>query len=314
MENTNSSPKKVAVKKVTPKKVKTVKPAKVKVAKAPKAKKPPKTPKTPKVKKVRVKKVCSKSFVKKLVTVAVSGTLVLAVLASVGYVFTLNDFAMTTIISNDVEKSVETLNDVLESNFKSRYQNMTVTFSLLNSANLAVIQTQSYEVKSIKDNDNTYWYSIEMTMNDLPYNLYYKNNKFYAYYSDLYVSSANYGSAQASIVTLPAFQMFSQFPELFPSVKHDCDDISFLEDTDTSFVFNKKPFYFGEKFELTYKLLESRVNNFTDKQIYEVDHLGNLRYKKLSRNTDGYLQVMEIEYKTVNEIFELEFPIDINLH
>ena len=289
------------VKTKTPKTTKpnTVKKQKVKVAKVKKVKKA-KPAKQSKVKVKKAKKAKkTKTLKQKIFRVAISSILILSLLLGIGYIFTLNDFAMTTILSNNVEKSLAVVDDAILANFNSRYLDFKFEASTINSYTGEVSQSSLAYLKVIKHDDESFSYTGNFHLENTPDLLVnYKNGKFFWHYQELNYNQQATQDVRASL--MPIAPYFNQ-NHILPMEATTVANFTSFNSIKASFVLRTKPFYFGERFVMSYNGLPE------EKEIYELDHLGNLRKRIYMRNEGAVIYKSEITYLTVNKIFELYF-------
>ncbi|MDD4210877.1 MAG: hypothetical protein PHC46_00590 [Clostridia bacterium] len=301
-KKTNSAVVKKPVTKSVAKPVTKPKAPKVKKPKAPKVKKP-KTIKVAKAPRPKKAKKAKKTTGKKLITIIITSVVVLSIILGIGSVFTLNDFAMTTILSGNVEKSLSVVDETILENFNSRYLDIKFETSMIASDTGNVTVTSLAYLKVIKHDDNSFSYTGNFKITDTPELLVnYKNGKFFWHYQELNYSEQTTQDVRASLAPLTHYPYFNP-SHILPTAAMTIGNRANFVGTKNSFALNTKPFYFGERFKFSY----TGMPGIDETEIYELDHLGNIRKRIYMLKQDSLIYKSEITYLTVNKIFELTF-------
>ena len=240
----------------------------------------------------------------KIILATVAYSLIAIIVVGVGSIFVLNDFAMTTLLSNNSNRSFYIVESVMENAFDSRYFEMDIYFESKAISSQTPSFTTSTVMKAIHYDNNTYGYTAVENYDENTFNLFYKEGVLYFNVDGTdYKNKQNYATAQASFQ--PYILQYLDGHYIFPTTSGVLANKSQFESLKPSFIINSSPFYIGESFEINYE---------TEKEIYKLDVNGNLKERTYIKTYEGFEFLINIKYTSINKAIVLEYPSDLNTY
>lgn len=267
-----------------------------------------KVKKEKKIKEPKVKNADPKARRKKwkIIISCVAAGLVSIILAGFVLLFSWNDFALTVVLTNNKNRSFYLVETVMNNAFNSRYFDIEVNFECYNSGtNESLLQTQAV-LKVIHYDDDTYgytgtfWNSVQNAL----LNVYYKNGILYQNVVEHnYKYKQSFATAQASLEMFIVSSLGGAY--VFPTHNGVLANKSNFQSSKASFLMNSEPFYIGEKFEFDYDF---------EREIYKLDLNGNLKERTYINDNTVFTFELNVKYTSINKIFELQYPSDLNTY
>lgn len=263
--------------------------------------------KTPELKKYKTsKKPKRKKW--KIIVSSIAFSLIGVFVVGFCFLFSWNDFALTTVLSNNAGRSFYIVEKVMDNAFNSRYFDMEINFDYRPvGATEPTTKTQTF-MKVIHFDDDKYGYvGVCKYTEETSFNLYYKEGVLYQNvvgHETESKSKQSIATAQATLQTMMIIGYING-SYVFPTengVLANKDNFQLLK---TSFLINSSPFYIGETFEFTYGV---------EKEIYKLDLNGNLKERTYTQTYSGYDFTLNIKYTSINQLLELDYPSDLNTY
>lgn len=243
-----------------------------------------------------------------LIAASICFVLVASVVAGAVVVLCGNDFAMTTLITHDIQKAYE---DCLETDtniFNFAYYEATVT---IEQKNLSTDESMAltWYIRAIKKHDDTYNYiaTSNVVFNQpIDVTLYYKNGKLFRKHHYIDYNHSETTEEQTSDPYAPLYWYGGVATQLqprkivFPSSAEPIFSPDNFISLQTSFTYNF-PFDFGQKYVLSYE------NNKT--ATYHLLYNGTIKQRSFSMMYENIsTETITVTYHSYNKVFLLNFP------